>query len=127
MKQLEERVEEWKSKDQLLKAQREELVALRQEIVEHEKKAAGRRRAPDPRLVQNTESMFIKLVKTGQAEKISQKVWPHERVWKIHLVSCSVFGGSLKETYLTVMDSELGEDMLIFEAMHPVEEAELHF
>ena len=40
-------------------------------------------------------------------------------------MSCSVFGGDLGETYLTVMDSELGEDMLIFEAMHPGEEAEL--
>ena len=69
--------------------------------------------------------MFIRLVKAGQKEKVNLEVWPHERVWRIHPVSCSVFGGSIEETYLTVQDSELGEDMLIFEAMHPGEEAEL--
>ena len=87
--------------------------------MEPERKAGRRRHPPDPRLVQNTESMFIRLVKAEQAEKVSLEVWPHERVWRIHLVSCSVFGGSIEETYLTVQDSELGEDMLISEAMHP--------
>ena len=43
------------------------------------------------------------------------------------MVICQVFGGDFEETYLTVMDSELGEDMLIFEAMHPGEETELRF
>ena len=42
-------------------------------------------------------------------------------------MSCSVFGESIEETYLTVQDSELGEDMLIFEAMHPGKEEELRY
>ena len=102
-------------------------MALRQEIVEHEKKAVHRRCPPDPRLVQNTESMFIRLVKAGQTKKVNLEVWPHERVWRIHLVSCTVFGGSIEETYLTVHDSEQGEDMLIFEAIHSGEEAEFRY
>ena len=43
------------------------------------------------------------------------------------MVSCHVFGGDFEETYLAVMNSKLGKNMLIFEAMHPGEEVELRF
>ena len=49
IQQLKVQSEELKSKDRMLLVQGSELVSLRQDIDELEKKAAGMRRTPDPR------------------------------------------------------------------------------
>ena len=124
-KLLAEMAEELKSKDQFLKTQREELVALRQEILEHERKAACMRQKSDPRLLSQKDPMVIYMVKAGKSEKVPIEVWPHEHVWKLHQIGCRLWDCGFDATYLAVGDITLEDNQIVQEVMQPGEQAEL--
>ena len=96
-----------------------ELVSLRQDIDDLEKKATGMRRKPDPRLQSQTDPLVIYLVRATKIERVPIEVWPHERVWKLHQIGCGLWDCGFDATYLAVGDVTLRE------VMHPGEQAKL--
>ena len=126
-RQMAEKDRELKVNNWLFKTQREELMALRLQLLEHEQIAAGvKRQRPNPRLLSGTRPIAIYLVMRGQSERVPLEVYPHERVWKIHMIACRHWDHAFEATYLAVGDSELGEYMIVQEAVNPFEEIELN-
>ena len=125
IQQLKVQGDELKAKDRVLLVQGSELVSFRQDIDELEKKAAGVRRKPDPRLLSQTDPLVIYLVKATKIERVPIEVWPHERVWKLHQIGCGLWDYGFDATYLAVGDVTLEDDQIVQEVMHPGEQAEL--
>ena len=104
IQQLKVQDEAIKTKDQILLVQGSELVSLRQDIEELERKTAGMRRKPDPRLLSQTDPLVIYLVKATKVERVPVEVWSHERVWKLHQIGCGLWDCGFDATYLAVGD-----------------------
>ena len=113
IQQLKVQDEAIRTKDRVLLVQGSELVALRQDIIELERKTAGMRRKPDPRLLSKTDPPVIYLVKATKIERVPIEVWPHERVWKLHQIGCGLWDCGFDATYLAVGDITLEDDQVV--------------